>query len=58
MRWLDSITHSVDMNLSKLRKTVEDRGTWCVHGGHRVRHNLAIEQQLSYPFNFFLSLEL
>ena len=28
MRWLDSITHSVDMNLSKLREIVEDRGGW------------------------------
>ena len=28
MRWLDSITHSVDMNLSKLWEIVEDRGTW------------------------------
>ena len=25
MRWLDSITDSTDMNLSKLRETVEDR---------------------------------
>ena len=28
MRWLDSITASVDMNLSKLREVVEDRGAW------------------------------
>ena len=28
MRWLDSITHSMDMNLSKLREIVEDRGGW------------------------------
>ena len=30
MRWLDSITDSMDMNLSKLREIVEDRGTWRV----------------------------
>ena len=34
MRWLDSIPDSVDMNLSKLWETVEDRGAWraAVHG--------------------------
>ena len=34
MRWLASITDSVDMNLSKLWEIVKDRGAWCatVHG--------------------------
>ena len=30
IRWLDSITNSVDMNLNKLQETVEDRGAWIV----------------------------
>ena len=34
LRCLDSITDSMDMNLSKLWETVEERGVWCaiVHG--------------------------
>ena len=29
IKWLDSITDSVDMNLNKLWERVKDRGAWC-----------------------------
>jgi len=34
MKWLDSTTNSVDMNLNKLREIVKDREAWCtaIHG--------------------------
>ena len=46
MRWLENITDSMDMNLSKLRETVEDAGAWqSSMGSQRVAHDLATEQQ-------------
>ena len=47
MRWLDSITDSLDMILRKLQETVKKTGKFGVlqfMGLQRVRHDLATEQ--------------
>ena len=67
MRWLDSITNSMDMNLSELQKTVEDRRGRCA-SIHRVilhcRQNLyhlspqGNPQIVELEFQFSLTPEL
>ena len=51
MRWLDGITDSMDMSLSKLWEIVEDRGAWwaTVHGVPELDMTEQLTLSLSIP---------
>ena len=47
MRWLDSITNAINMNLGKFQEMVRDREAWCaaVHWVTSSRHDWVTGQQ-------------
>ena len=60
MRWLDSITNSMDMNLSKLQEIVRDREAWCatIHGIAESDMTKQLNRTTTFPGCLFPSSRL